>query len=1014
MNKKLSILSVFFFLLSLPVFSQIEADISRPSINADQFGMAVKAETSLSKGQLSLNIPLMTLKGKGYDLPISLVFYSGDVTACTEASPIGLGWALMAGGVVATTVRGADDSEAYAPGCINEYFYDSEILEHTYTNVLQLSNLLNNLQYDPMPDEQTYSLPGHSGTVEVSYEDCIIKRTLFPDESYRIEPTAYGYCITADDGNKFYFEDTEYRSSWGSANNERAESTSWFLTRIVTAKGGEFTFHYADEEYIDLSSIRSESEHVIYRTKRITSIVSDFGSVTFLCATRPDRGDYGYPSVAPGKESKRINKIELRDENGDFVKGYELDNSGSFNLVTPLDGDPNNYWYDCRLKLSSITQYDATGNRLPPYTFTYSSKLSKSIFTYITSYTTPEGDYIPYESWTSNIGAQVYVDLDAVGRPLCSIGNQPNATPTGFTMKTESYDSFTADDYFCLESISYPTGAIEEFSYEPHRFSKVNNTPSNNYGKIQGKRLASRVRYGTDVEQRTEYVYQLHDADYNASGPSSGVLNNPSIHGATYYTPETDASGYSCFRASRMTSGKPFNSFMGPPVCYTEVEEVEYGASGEYGEYCDTVRTIHYFEPQIVSPPVNYFLSSLNSRPFLLKIENAIYGKKTGYQNGMEGNNNADYIYMAYPVGEFNNVAFLVDKPQKEVVIGKDDKVRSIKNYSYNIRDYNIGRKYGYKIVHPNNSNYYLISKSEYLTRRFRLDGTTTTNYYYDGNECDSVCENYGINYSKGRTKSTGISRGNDDIHDGKYSVYYYPDEIPDIMNNSSSPAITAVKGLIEKNIIADPIKTVVTRNDSIVGGECKDYQIVQNMNMDMPMLKSLYKLKNTRNYGNNPTMEGDSINYHADFYKEGEVMTYDECWNPEHVRLNNTQDRIYVWGYGGRFPIAVIDNMDEATFQASTNLKSQIMQLATYRRIESEDNCTSLRNLNAAIRSLLPGSAHITTYTYDPYFGMTSETDDSNLGTVYTYDSFGRLTAKYDVNYKKLEEYNYHYQLQQ
>jgi len=25
---------------------------------------------------------------------------------------------------------------------------------------------------------------------------------------------------------------------------------------------------------------------------------------------------------------------------------------------------------------------------------------------------------------------------------------------------------FTADDYFCLESISYPTGAIEEFYYE--------------------------------------------------------------------------------------------------------------------------------------------------------------------------------------------------------------------------------------------------------------------------------------------------------------------------------------------------------------------------------------------------------------------------------------------------------------------------------------------------------------------------------------------------------------------
>ena len=104
---------------------------------------------------------------------------------------------------------------------------------------------------------------------------------------------------------------------------------------------------------------------------------------------------------------------------------------------------------------------------------------------------------------------------------------------------------------------------------------------------------------------------------------------------------------------------------------------------------------------------------------------------------------------------------------------------------------------------------------------------------------------------------------------------------------------------------------------------------------------------------------------------------------------------------------------MNNTSLQASANLKSAILQLEAYRKIENEGECTNLRNLNAAIRSLLPPSAHITTYTYDPYFGMTSETDDSNLGTVYTYDTFGRLTAKYDQNYRKIEEYNYHLKLQ-
>ena len=113
MNKRPHILLVFLFLVSISAFAQVEADIIRPSINAAQFGVAAKAEAALNTGQLSVSIPLMELKGKGYDLPISLTFYNGDVTFSTEASPIGLGWSLMAGGVITFTQRGRDDTDNY-------------------------------------------------------------------------------------------------------------------------------------------------------------------------------------------------------------------------------------------------------------------------------------------------------------------------------------------------------------------------------------------------------------------------------------------------------------------------------------------------------------------------------------------------------------------------------------------------------------------------------------------------------------------------------------------------------------------------------------------------------------------------------------------------------------------------------------------------------------------------------------------------------------------------------------
>ena len=1018
MNMKYYILPIV-FLLPILAFAQINADIRRPSVNADQFGLSVKAETALSKGQVSLNIPLMELKGKGYDLPISLTFYNGDVTSCTEASPIGLGWALMAGGVIATTIRGADDIEDYTQDWATDHHTDMNYIENKYRDPTDNLQFLEKIRWNGMPDEYTYSLPGHSGTIEVSVDNRTIERTLFPDESYKIEFTEAGYCITADDGTKFYFQDAEQRISATAA--EFTESTSWFLTRIVTTKGGYFNFTYADESYYDLSSFRDYvNNYDIYHTKRICLIESDFGSVTFYATDRNDRGDIGQP-IQENKKSKRINKIELRDENGNFVKGYELDNSGVFKLEDWIWEEPSTDWYNNRQMLSSITQYDAAGNRLPPYRFSYDYKFSKSRLQYSLSDIDPDGNYIPYDSWTAYTGTQVYVDLYGGidgSRPYCSIGDEPNSWPSGFSSSWVVGDRLTASDFFCLDSIYYPTGAIDAFTYEPHQYRKINHTnaPSGYSIQILGRRLVKKIHTSgsnSDLKLRTDYLYKLHDANYIITESSSGILTNPSIHSATYYTPEytrgMDWIGHGwLLHASRITSGKPFNSFMGPPVCYTEVEEVE------YDEYNDVLsKTIHYFEPQIVSPPVNYFLIyPPNAQPFLQKIENIICGKKSGYRHGMNGCSNQDYTYIAYPVGEFNNVAYVVDKPLKEVFIGKDEHVRSVKKYTYDARDSNMSKKYGYKIVTPNNSYYSLISKSEYITRRIRLDEINTTTYYYDGNRCDSVCESYGINYSKGRTKSTGCSRRIENSYDNKSSVYYYPDEIQDIMNNSSSPTIAAVKGLIEKNIIADPIKTVVRRNGETVGGECKDYQIVSDT--IMPMLKSLYKLKNTRNYGDKPTIEGNAINFHANFYKEGEIITYDEHLNPEHVRLNDTQDRIYVWGYGGRFPIAVIDNMDNATFQASANLKSQILQLATYKKIETEDDCTSLRNLNASIRSMLPASAHITTYTYDPYFGMTSEIDESNLGAIYTYDTFGRMTAKYDVNYKKLEEYNYHLKLQQ
>ena len=299
--------------------------------------------------------------------------------------------------------------------------------------------------------------------------------------------------------------------------------------------------------------------------------------------------------------------------------------------------------------------------------------------------------------------------------------------------------------------------------------------------------------------------------------------------------------------------------------------------------------------------------------------------------------------------------------------------------------------------------------------RKTRMISIATTNYYYHDEKCDSTQELSIIDYNKGRTNHTDLYYGTNDAKwDARveYTSYTYPDEIRDITANSASPSIelAAMKKLIEKNMIAEPIETTVSRNDVVIDGECKDYQIISD---SIPLLKSLYKIVKKAKYSGSPSVNGDTIDYKAEIYKEGEILEYDQDMNPVYVRLKNTQDRIYVWGYDGRYPIAVIDNMSFDKFEAITNLKTEILKLQNLKKIQTAEEYADLKNKNLAIRNLLPKDAHITTYTYDPYFGMTSETDDSNLGIIYTYDTFGRLTSKYDTDFNKTEEYNYHYRLQ-
>ncbi|MXN91462.1 hypothetical protein GR160_09495 [Flavobacterium sp. Sd200] len=116
-------------------------------------------------------------------------------------------------------------------------------------------------------------------------------------------------------------------------------------------------------------------------------------------------------------------------------------------------------------------------------------------------------------------------------------------------------------------------------------------------------------------------------------------------------------------------------------------------------------------------------------------------------------------------------------------------------------------------------------------------------------------------------------------------------------------------------------------------------------------------------------------------------------------VRKESGINVSYLWGYNGKYPIAMIENADFDSVMAALGTDEvAVKQWLT---------------VPANIRTLLP-NAMVTTYGYKPLVGVTNVTDPKGYSLYYTYDSFGRLQfvkeKDPDDNFRTLSETKYHY----
>ena len=126
---------------------------------------------------------------------------------------------------------------------------------------------------------------------------------------------------------------------------------------------------------------------------------------------------------------------------------------------------------------------------------------------------------------------------------------------------------------------------------------------------------------------------------------------------------------------------------------------------------------------------------------------------------------------------------------------------------------------------------------------------------------------------------------------------------------------------------------------------------------------------------------------------------TYDSKGNLAEQYKTGDVNTAYLWGYHGAYVVAKVVGSNYSTVSGLVNLSV----------LNNPGSDAAMQAELSKIRAGLSGtSAQVTTYTYSPGYGMTSQTDPAGMTVYYDYDPFGRLQDVRDQYKNIIKRYTY------
>jgi hypothetical protein len=466
-----------------------------PSPTAASLGVYGEVGVGYFTGLPDINVPLYEVRERSISLPIALHYNASGTRVAENASWVGLGWSLAAGGVITRTVRGLDDFKDNGDAGTGYYKASALPAQLNYTSPDKPTTSYDKLYfngvkggaYDVEPDIFTYNFNSYSGKFLLGKQQDGSKTLVDEQNNLRIDYSVSGWRITDAKGYQYLFADEEVASSYTYFSNsaeapddvaladlnyqpdKASITTAWYLSSITAPTGEIVRFTYSrgeslsllnkSEDQYDLLELKGGCEgssfasshmkgrYAMYTAAKqvitdryLQKITFSQGTVEFSTTARED-----IESRNSALKPAKLAEVVVKNGAGEVLRSFQFSYS-----YFGTDG------LQRRLKLDSLTEVGQVGTRKPPYKFAYYpgdvlfyNKYSKSV------------DYWGYYNGSANTRLLPQLVVQDYQRFLEGADRQPD--------QSQVYAKQGV-----LQAITYPTGGRTVFNYELHDYGNIN------------------------------------------------------------------------------------------------------------------------------------------------------------------------------------------------------------------------------------------------------------------------------------------------------------------------------------------------------------------------------------------------------------------------------------------------------------------------------------------------------------------------------------------------------------